>query len=335
MPFYIKYISGLLFLTFSTVKALGQPSPIDGFMEGKSVVLISAAPGADPVISWDSLAHEIHGPLTEAGGDPVAYYELENIILSEETQAGYAADFAKRLIQNVITITRKENAELFIHIMPFSQDQNIVEKGTSWSASAQNLKELKEKIAEIGKNRKSKNFLVIEVPEFGSADAEKGKSSSQYLSRNPLNLDVFKLGVPLTGAADGSSFLTTFRYDLLGKSNEQMLSEQKAEKDELESIFKSHYPYEVEFIGSPKNEAELIKDRIQFILMRIEGREGDLMKNMGLKVPDSINSERIVVKYYIKFLVRGELYMGPVWDADPDWRMALINFLKNLKIASS
>ncbi|MEX2591624.1 MAG: NTPase [Anditalea sp.] len=327
----MKYISVLLFLFFSMVQGFGQPSPLEGFMEGKSVVLISAAPGAKPVMSWGTLAEKIHDALIEAGGDPVAYYELEDIIISEEKQAGYADAFAQRLIKNVITLTRKENAELSIHIMPFTQDKNIAAQGTSWSVSASNVDELGERITAIGVNRPSRNFLVIDVPEFGSGDVE-SKGSSPFLPRKPLNLDVFKLGVPLSGATGESSFLTTFRYDLLGKSSEQMLAEQQGEKKELENIFKTYYPYEVEFLGSSKTDAELINDRVQFVLTRLQGREGDLMKSMGVKIPDSIDTERIVVKYYIRFLVRDELYIGSVWDADPNWKVALINFIKNLQI---
>ena len=52
---------------------------------------------------------------------------------------------------------------------------------------------------------------------------------------------------------------------------------------------------------------------------------------MGLEADAATNPNRIVVKYYIKLLVRDELYIGPEWDADPDWRVALRNFLINLK----
>jgi hypothetical protein len=66
--------------------------------------------------------------------------------------------------------------------------------------------------------------------------------------------------------------------------------------------------------------------------MRVEAREADLMENMGLATDSLQDGDRIVVKYYIRFLVRNELYIGPVWDADPDWRTALENFMNNLKI---
>lgn len=334
MRFSIKYISSLFFLIFISNYGYPQNSPLDGFLDGKSAVLISASPVAKPSVSWKNLAEEIHGALVEAGGDPVAYYELEDIALSEGTQAGYAATFSQRLIENMVIITRKANAELFIHIMPFTKDKNIVSPESSWSASANTMEEFKERIAAIGINRKSQNLLVIDVPEFisGSSEAEIATSSPQFLSRNPLNLNVFNLGVPLSGATGESGFLTTFRYDLLGKSPEQLVAEQQIEKEGLESIFKTYYPYEVEFLTSSITEEELISNRVQFVLMRLEGREGDLMKSTGVEIPESIDKDRIVVKYYIKFLVRDELYIGPDWDADPNWETALINFLKNIGI---
>ncbi len=75
----------------------------------------------------------------------------------------------------------------------------------------------------------------------------------------------------------------------------------------------------------------MIEDRVQFILLKVEGREADLMQSMGLELSPSTDRSRTVVKYYIKLLVRDELYIGPEWDADPDWRVSLRKFLKNLK----
>jgi hypothetical protein len=52
---------------------------------------------------------------------------------------------------------------------------------------------------------------------------------------------------------------------------------------------------------------------------------------MGLEPLSGEEGSKTVVKYYIKFLVRDELYIGPEWDADTDWRVALTRFLENLK----
>jgi hypothetical protein len=334
MHFPLKFIAALPFLILQIADVYGQSPPIEGFLNGKSAVLISTSPGAKPIITWENLGEEIHGALVKAGGDPVAYYELEDIILSEGIQADYATAFSQRLIENIVVITRKENGEVHVNIMPFTQDKNMVSPGNSWSAKAGSLPELKERIEAIGVNNKSRNLLVNEVPEFfsGALASEVSSSSPQFLARNPLNLNMFKLGVPLAGSAGETAFLTTFRYDLLGKSSEQISAEQKMEREGLESIFKEYYPYEVEFLSTSLTDDELIKKRVQFVLMRLEGREGDLMKSMGLEIPQTLDKDRIVIKYYIKFLVRDELYMGPNWDADPNWNTALTNFLKNLGI---
>jgi hypothetical protein len=67
------------------------------------------------------------------------------------------------------------------------------------------------------------------------------------------------------------------------------------------------------------------------VLVKVEGRQADLMKSMGLAPATGAEGSKIVVKYYIRFLVREELYLGPTWDAHPDWRIALRQFLENLK----
>src|SRR5690554_4374346 len=140
----MKYISILLFFTVTALDCFSQATPIDGFLDGKSVVLISTAPNAKPMMTWKTLAEEIHSALVAAGGDPVAYYELEDIILSEATQAEYAAAFSQRLIKNIVVVTRRQNNELVMHIMPFTEDKNMVPAGMSWTTSANSLGVFKE-----------------------------------------------------------------------------------------------------------------------------------------------------------------------------------------------
>ncbi len=327
----MKYIHLLVLACFIQASVFGQQQALDGFLSGKSVVLISSSPAAQPIMSWEELAEMVHDPLVEAGGDPVGYFELEDIALSEETQQVYANAFQKRLIDTIIVLTRTGNGNFHLHVFPFSKDASIIKPGDQVAINASNLEAFTEQVMAIGNNRPSENFLVIDVPEFPHL-VEGGSSSrsSNFIKRRPLNLDVFKLGVLLTGASGDSGYLLTFRHDLLGKSEAERQAEQKAERDGLEAVFEEVYPYQVEFLTSSKSNQELIRDRVQFVLMKIEGREGDILENMGLPIPPETDTNRIVVKYYVKFLVRDELYLGEKWDADPDWREALTSFLKQI-----
>jgi len=300
------------------------------FFDGKSVVLISNSPQAQPSMDWKTLSEKIHLSLLAAGADPIGYYELEDIALSGEVQAGYADAFSKRLIANIIILTRKANGELVLNITPFTNNKNIVSNTGGWSTSSNTLELLSTTLENIGKSNKSKNYLVLEVPEF-HASSSKLANTNSFLNRNPLNLDVFKLGVPLSGASGEEGFLSTYRYDLLGKTAETILAEQNAEKGELQGILSLHYPHQVEYLTEYKTDAELIANRVQFVLIRLEGREGDLMKSMGLDGEDIEEKTSIVVKYYIRFLVRNENYIGPEWDAHPNAQVALRQFLENLK----
>lgn len=325
----MKYLLTALLLISIFFDSISQGGLPENFLNGKSVVLISNSPQARPVYSWMELAEEIHPALVEAGGDPIAYFELEDVSLSEEIQAGYSNEFLKRQVGNVVILTRKNDGSVALNIGPFSQNKSLLTVGNVWGVSASSIDQVREQIVNLGRGIKTNNLLVLEVPEFPPS-AGASSSSQRYLARNPLNLDVFKLGIPLSGSAGESGYLSTFRYDLLGKSEEQILREQNAEKAGLEVLFSALYPYQVEYLTSPKTDAELIQNRIQFQLMRVEAREGDLMQSMGIPVNNPDSKNRIVVKYYIRFLVRNELYIGPEWDADPDWRVALENFLKNL-----
>ncbi|MCH6236056.1 NTPase [Cognataquiflexum rubidum] len=328
----MKYLLALLTVLALIQPAMAQNALPQTFLDGKSVILISNSPQARPLLSWEALAHEFHPALVSTGGDPIAYYELESVVISEEVQAGFATMFSKRMVSSIVILTRKANGSVTLNIGPFSNNKSMVPTNGMWSMEAGSIQQLNETMTVIGQSIKSKNLMVLEVPEFPSGANATASAAQRYLNRNPLNLDIFKLGIPLSGSAGESGYLNTFRYDLLGKSEESVLAEQNAEKNGLQAIFSQSYPHQVEFLTTPKTDAALISERVQFVLMRVEAREADLMENMGLATDSLTDGDRIVVKYYIRFLVRNELYIGLVWDADPDWRKSLENFLNNLKI---
>jgi hypothetical protein len=327
----MKYISALLLIFFNFLITYGQGALPDYFLEGKAVVLVSSSPQARPAMAWQEISEIIHSGLLAIGGDPVGYYELEDIALSPEVQAAYATAFSKRLIKSIVLLTRKSNGQMAIHIAPFTGNAAMVPSSDVWGMESDNIENLESTLQTLGQQVRSRNFLVLEVPEFPNSETGL-ENSRKFIVRNPLNLDAFKLGIPLSGAAGDSGLLMGYRYDLLGKSEQAVMAEQQAEKSVFEQLFDTYYPYQYEFLANPRGDAELVRERIQFVLMRLEGKEGDLMQSMGLPVDNPEAKTRIVVKYYIRLIVRDELYIGPEWDADPDWRKALTGFLKNLKI---
>lgn len=326
----MKYLPTAVFIWLFSSSVFGQSSPMELFLNGKSVVLVSASPVAIPSYSWENIGEEIHLSLVESGADPIAYYELEDVVLSEATQSTFADNFNKRIVQSIVVITRKNDGSFHLQVFPFSGDSNILRMGQSLSTTATTMEEFKNNIAALGGNQLSGNLMVLEVPEFPSSPNDTGSSNATYLKQAPLNLDVFKLGVVLSGASGESGFLTTFRHDLFGKSPEQREAEQSAERQGLEEVFREVYAHQVEFLTEALSNQELIQNRIQFMLMRIEGREGDIMHSMGVNIPPDADVNRIVVKYYIKFLIRNELYIGKEWDASPYWKDALKAFLTQI-----
>ena len=327
----MKYRAPLLFFFFCTLFAQAQGTLTPTFFEGKSVVLVSNDPGAKPSLTWQVLADSMHSNLVRAGGDPAAYYELEQVALSAERQAEYAKAFLQRQIQNIILITRQKE-QTSIHVGKFSGDGKLITEANLFGVSGKDWKTAGQQFAGYGGTTPTKNLLVPDLAEFPVLVAQNAGSSAQkFLPRNPLNLEVFRLGIPLEGTSAVTGPINTFRYGAYGKSGEVVLAEQSAQKKGLEEIFSSTYPHEVAWMVEAKSDPQLIADRIQFVLVKVEGRQADLMKSMGLEPLTGEEGSKTVVKYYIRFLVREELYLGPVWDAHPDWRIALKQFLDNLK----
>ncbi len=327
----MKYISTILFFLGFSGLTWSQGNLPNTFFEGKSVVVVSTDPGARPAMTWQVLADSIHPYLVEAGGDPVAYFELEQVALSEARQADYAKAFLQRKVQNIILVTRQKE-KLSVHIGPFSGDGKIIASPALYGVTGKDWKDAGSLLIQAGKNKKSSNLLVIDVAEFPQISSqETAQSVQRFLPRNPLNLEVFKLGIPLEGSSAEAGAMSSFRYDLFGKSEAAILAEQATQKTQIQSIFETIYPYQIEWLTETKTTQQLIADRVQFQLVKVEGRQGDLMKSMGLNPLEGEEGSKTVVKYYIRFLVRDELYIGPEWDADTDWKVALTRFLENLK----
>jgi len=324
----MKFYLGVL-LSFS-ICLLGkaQGGLPENFFDGKAVVMVSIDPASQPSMTWKQLADSLHTSLVNAGADPVAYYELETIALSEDRQAAYAKAFETRQVKNIIFIT-KTKSTVAVHMSPFSGDGKIIPSTNPYGVRGSDLDEAREVLEAIGENVRSKNLLVIDVPEFGEVIDASASVSLKYEQGYPLNLEIFKTGVPISGYSAYESLISLFRFDLYGKSQEAVLAEQANQKSALESILDANYPYEVAWLTEAKTNQELISERIQFILEKVEGRESDLMESMGLE-PRTGSENRVVTKYFIKLLVRDEIYIGDSWDADPDWRKSLQNFLSNL-----
>lgn len=324
----MKYYLGALLCVIIGFSSMAQGALPESFFDGKAVVLVSTDPAAAPALTWKQLADSLHSALVDAGADPIAYYELEAIALSEDRQAAYAKAFEAREVKNVLFITRTKT-KFAVHMSPFSGDGKIIPNSSLYGLETNAIDDLRANLTSIGENVRSKNLLVIDVPEFGAELDASSTASMEYLQEYPLNLEIFKTGIPISGSSATESLISLFRFDLFGKTAADVLREQSAQKETLEAILESNYPYDYIWLTEAKTNQELIADRVQFVLDKVEGRESDLMESMGLE-PTPGSERRVVVKYFIKLLVRDELYLGTTWDANSDWRKSLENFLKNL-----
>ena len=188
----MKHLAFAIIFLISFGQLMGQGGIPTGFFDGKSVVMVSSDPGSRPVLDWKALADSVHVHLVEAGADPVAYFELEQVALSEARQADFAKALAQRKVTSVILVTRKKES-LSIHVGPFSGDGKIISTTALFGVSGKDWDEAGALLVSAAKGSRSKNLLVIDVAEFPVISAsETAQSVQKFLPRNPLNLEVFK-----------------------------------------------------------------------------------------------------------------------------------------------
>ena len=91
------------------------------------------------------------------------------------------------------------------------------------------------------------------------------------------------------------------------------------------------YPYEYDLVDPQIPEDELRQKGYQFILLNLHTQAANIRKMLGYQDQANAPSGKPVYKYYVKHIYTGDVYLGNTWDADPNWRTALINHLRSMK----
>lgn len=342
-------VVGFRFLDYSN----DLPSDL---LQSKSVVFVSVPPlskNSSERGDWQSFATETHGYFKKIGIDAVAYYYLDDIFASPEISAKYAEELTARQVKYIIVLSKvnlkiknKESLRYVIVITPFSSDAGFMSNGEkAYKDQSKDLEKAMKKIysTTIRKDYVKTNNLILDNPEFfGGTPLFTGRRMETY----PEDLRADKLAVPRFRESEipedrPGGILNNRIAQEVEKSNASV----EQLNLELKGMFVT-YPYKYDLVDYTQNDRQLIRDGYLYILLRA-GTSGRSLKEMlgyetleaesdyitVKKKPDgsitlrTIPADAPVYKYYIKSLVRNEVYVGESWDADETWQDALKNYL--------
>ena len=273
----------------------------------KSVVfvdIISQTEGGSG--EWRELANMLHNTFREVGIDAVAYYAWQDVNAGRDVARQLGKELSQREIKNVVFLTHNQSKQQYtLLIAPFDAENPFVNrKESAYHLSANNPQTLSRQLIDAVRRSglDKQNYLVIDQPEFfvGAGNIVRGKRAEGFAQ--DLKLD--KLAIPRFETAD-DSVLT------------QMMEP---------------YPYEYDLVDPQMPEDELRQQGYQFILLNLHTQPANIRKMLGYQdQSNDPSSSKLVYKYYVKHIYTGDVYLGDTWDADPNWRTALINHLRSMK----
>lgn len=264
---------------------------------------------------------QIQTGFERTGVDVVLYYPSDFPFSNREIQKVFSDYLIKREIKYLLFLKKNTKGYEFI-FTEFDKTMALAKPGQPcWKMDGANLSEISLDIFRTAlNNQKRFNMLVAPTPEIG---LKLRFIRGQRIERYATDLRVDQLAVIKFGDA---------QWDR-----------------ELEELLKVNYPLKYTLFEPGTLETDLRKKGYLFILHYFHTRGNGAMDLLGYdvtKIGNTIASisyasgqlelkttpaDQSVYKFYFKQLENNNVYLGTKWDADGDWKQALINQIKGLK----
>ncbi|MCW5910587.1 MAG: hypothetical protein KIT62_05905 [Cyclobacteriaceae bacterium] len=295
----------------SIIKSLSLTNQVpDGLLAQRSVVLYEGTPGKKEF-------EEIQKAFQQTGIDAVSYFASNRVLAGADPQRAFANHLSARNIAFIILLNKTTTAYT-LTFFRFNGKAGLLDAGSAgWQQSNAVLKELLLTVYRFAiSNQKKQNLLINDLPEMNNTfKYYDGRRSEMYTSL----VKSFKVAVPSMGN----------------------------EKDDaqLDQVLKEHFPLKYEIVNADMAETDLeikgFKTIIRFVhtsgaiarelLEYDESKTGTALASAAIVNGEAqlktIPVNTTIYKFYIKQLDYGNLFLGNKWDADTDWKQALINHL--------
>lgn len=263
----------------------------------------------------------IHDNFVLTGIDAVVYFDVDVALAGADAVKAYSAYFSKREISTLIFI-KKNSSGYELIVAPYNNTENFIDITQAvWRNQSSSLGELLTSLyRDALSGNKKKNNLIIDFPE---TDLPLTIFNGRRSELAAFDLKVDKLAVVKFG-------------------------DEAADK-ELEEILKD-YPLKYALVDKTIPESELRRQGFLYILCFVNTR-GQAAKKVleysstkaenafisvtylnGIVYLKNIAADQPIIKFYVRHIDSGNVFLGTKWDADTTWQQALRNFIQGLKI---
>ena len=296
--------------------SINQQLPAE-LLKSRSVVIINVAPGGSAKQErWEAVAKELHPVLRKIGVDPVAYYELGNVLSGPDATTGFLRDFQQRQVQNILLVDK--NGSLKLTVAPLGKNALVDAGAPAWQTTATTASEAVDALyrAASGASLHLSNFLIPEGAElFYTTD---NINIKKRLFSYPLDIKFDKLAIPRYPflISGGSDSLAAVKSVMQLYPYEWGITEPGTTEEVLR--MKQGYPYVLLYLHTTQ-------DNVRRFLTYAPDKDAPLELQSG---PDT---GQPLYKFYIRHIPTGDVYVGSTWDAAADWQTALRNFWQSLR----
>ena len=303
--------------------------PPQNILSSKSVVLISV-PAGSAFGEWKEHASELQGFFAEEGIDAVAFFNVDRLNIIPGKTQDIPEYLLKRGIENLIFLSvGAEGKPSVIGIGPFNGKSSFYDAGAIfWTRE---FNEIEGVFGELNTLFKTgaftrTNLLVNESPEF--FDFTKPTFANNYASF-PVNFSDQRIVIPVLkpeSASAGAHLLSHLQTGIAEEKANAVVN-RNAAFDALvsDSIFNA-----VRVRMDTTTEARMRRDGYTHVLNYVTVDSEYLYSLFQYKNRVEVDAPHLV-KFYLRDLKNGNVFLGRTWDAKADWRSAYESFIAQIE----
>ena len=294
-----------------------------GLLTDRSVAFVHVNEENDSRTDWKKIATKTQPAFARMGIDVVGYFNVQDVFAGLETQRAFAKFLLDRNINNILII-EKTGAQYTLKMAHFNEKQNFLDQGQkAWKTHGSGLDEVLSNLRRAvgASGMKQENFLVTKTPEFFE-DINLFKRGRYEEYNRDLKLD--KLAIPMFSQIAVPSNVSESTSQISSRN-----ATLRQDSLDLVSIMKA-YPFQYGFVNPSKTEKALRNNKYEFVLYYLNTSENVIRELLNYPIEKTNKSNAPVVKYYVKHIFSGEIYLGK-WDASTSWQQALRNHLEGIK----
>jgi hypothetical protein len=274
----------------------------------------------DPAFTIKQL-NEIQSGFERTGVDAVIYYPMDLPMCNPDVQKVFTDYLVKREIKYLAFI-QKKSIGLEYTFTAFNKSKSLIIPGQAcWKVSGNSINEVSMDLYRTALNSQKRiNMLVSPIPEFDLPIRFIRGTRGEYYA---LDLNVDKLAIVKSGDPEIDQT--------------------------MDELLKAHYPFKYQFFDPGTAEPDIRQKGFLFVLASIHTRGNAAMELLGYNMSKAgsaissvsypngemqlktIDANESIYKFYFKHLQNENIFLGTRWDADTDWKQALINQIKGLK----